>query len=112
MIAGKHWPAAWMSEKDFQAHVESIAHGYGWMTSHAHLPFFDTAGTPDLLIVHPKTGRTIFAELKVRGKTGNLPKPTPAQYRWLAALGIKNETYIWSWPDDDETIYEKMGGQQ
>ena len=89
----------WQSEADFQRQVEELAHVCGYMTSHAHLPFFDTAGMPDLLIVHPRTGRTIFAELKVRDKHGHAPKPGPAQSRWLAALAIKNETYLWLWPD-------------
>lgn len=89
----------WQKESDFQKQVEDLAHYCGFMTSHAHLPFFDTAGTPDLLMVHPKTGRTIFAELKTRTKTGRAPKPSPAQQRWLNALGIKNEVYCWLWPD-------------
>lgn len=94
----------WQKESDFQKQVEELAHYLGYMTSHAHLPFFDTAGTPDLLIVHPKTGRTIFAELKARTKTGRAPKPSPSQQRWLNALSIRNEVYVWTWPDDWDVL--------
>ena len=96
--------AEWQSEADFQKQVEELAHYCGYMTSHAHLPFFDTAGIPDLLIVHPQTGRTIFAELKVRTKVGKDPKPSPAQMRWLSALALKNEVYVWTWPDSWDEI--------
>ena len=29
-IAGKPWPASWMSEKDWQATVEDYAYHFGW----------------------------------------------------------------------------------
>ena len=99
----------WQSEKDFQKQVEDLAAMCGYMTSHAHLPYFDTAGIPDLLIVHPQTGRTIFAELKTRTKTNRLPKPPPAQQRWLNALGIKNEVYVWTHPDSWPEIEAVFG---
>lgn len=99
----------WQPEKDFQKQVEDMAAYKGFMTSHAHLPFFDTAGIPDLLIVHPKTGRTLFVELKTRTKTGRLPKPSPAQQRWLNALAIRNEVYVWTWPDSWDELVEVLG---
>ena len=98
----------WQTEAAFQKQVEDLAHYCGYMTSHAHLPFFDTAGTPDLLIVHPKTGRTMFVELKARTKTGRLPKPSPAQQRWLNALAIKNEVYVWTWPDSWDELEAEL----
>ena len=98
----------WQSEADFQKQVEKLAAYCGWATSHAHLPFFDTAGTPDLLLVHKESGRTIFAELKVRSKTGRLPKPGPAQQRWLNWLIKRNEVYVWTWPDSWNEIEETL----
>lgn len=105
------WPAQYQPEAAFQKQVEEAAHSFGWMTSHSHLPFFDTAGTPDLLLVHPSTGRTVFAELKVATKAGRLPKPSPAQQRWLSALALHNEVYIWTWPMDWDSLVETLRGQ-
>lgn len=50
----------------------------------------DAWGLPDWLLVHPLTGRTIWAELK--RETG---KPTEAQIRWLDFLSITGECYLW-----------------
>jgi hypothetical protein len=93
-----------ITEKQFQAQVEDLAHMLGYAASHAHLPYFDTAGMPDLLLVHKETGRTIFAELKVTSKTGRVPKPGPAQQRWLNWLSKRNEVYVWTWPQDWDAI--------
>ena len=98
-------------ESKFQAQVEELAHALGYMTSHAHLPYFDTAGMPDLLIVHPRTGRTIFAELKVMNAKGHRPSPSPAQMRWLSALAMRNETYVFCWPWDWDELVAVLKGE-
>lgn len=47
-------------------------------------------GLPDLILLHPRTGRLIFVELK--SATGKL---RPDQQAWLAALRIRHEAYLW-----------------
>lgn len=108
-IAGKLWPYAYMKESKFQAHVESIAHGLGWMTSHSHLPFFDDPGWPDLAMVHPKKHRFMVRELKVTSESGRVGKPTPKQSAWLSALSMAGvDAGVWTWPFDDQAIYEEL----
>ncbi len=108
---GRNWPVAWMAEKDFQSHVESVAHGNGWKTSHAHLPFFDTAGIPDLYmlcVVHGRR-RHLWAELKVRDMKGRLTMPKGAQAEWIADMRLAGEDVrVWVWPDSDNEIYEEL----
>lgn len=63
-------------------------------------------GYPDLTLVHPETGRTIFAELKKEGAY-----PSPEQRRWLEALR-KNpgvEVYVWK-PSMMDEVREVLGG--
>ena len=112
VIAGVAWPAGWQSEADFQKQVEDLAAYCGWQSGHAHLPFFDTAGLPDLLLVHERTGRTVFAELKATSKTGRVPKPSPAQQRWLGWLAKKNEVYVWTWPQDWAALEVLLTGER
>lgn len=114
-----------LSEKAFQSRVIGIARENGFVlppvdpTSkimHRRRPFVlcyhtysskrSVPGFPDLVLVHPETGRTIFAELKK-----NKEYPTPEQRRWLEALS-KNphlEVYVWK-PKDLATIREILGG--
>ena len=63
-------------------------------------------GFPDLVLVHPQTGRTIFAELKKQSGY-----PSPEQRRWLEALR-KNagvEVYVWK-PRDMPEVARVLGG--
>lgn len=108
---GRDWPVHWMSEKAFQAHVEDVAAQNGWKTSHAHLPYFDTAGIPDLSMVCivPGRERALFAELKVRSKKGTFIPPKGAQADWIgwmrrAGLDVR----VWVWPDDDDEIFVEL----
>lgn len=108
---GREWPAFWMAEKSFQSHVESVAAEYGWKTSHAHLPYFDTAGIPDLTMVciRPGRERALFVELKVRDRKGVFVPPKGAQADWIgwmrrAGLDVR----VWLWPDDDDAIHEEL----
>ena len=109
---GRNWPLNWVSEKDFQSHVESLAHQFGWKASHAHLPYFDTAGIPDLTLIciRPGKERALFAELKVRDKVkGQFRQPKGAQAEWIASM-IKAglDVRLWVWPDDDDAIYAEL----
>lgn len=108
-IAGMAWPAGFMPESKFQSMVEADAHTLGWMASHSHLPYFDTAGWPDLALVHPTKHRFMVRELKVTSEKGRVGKPTPEQSRWLAALitaGV--DAAVWTWPHDRDKYIEEL----
>ena len=108
-IAGKPWPASFMPESKFQTHCESIAGGLGWMHSHSHLPYFDTAGWPDLALLHPTKKRFMVRELKVTSEAGRVGKPTPTQWEWLRGLreaGVDAD--VWTWPMDEERIFTEL----
>src|SRR4051812_48083021 len=108
VIAGVPWPANFMPESKFQAMVERDAHTLGWMASHSHLPYFDTAGWPDLALVHPTKHRFMVRELKVTSEKGRIGKPSPEQARWIAALALAGvDVAVWTWPmDRDRYIAE------
>ena len=108
-IAGVSWPYAFISEKQFQANVEQLAAAYGWWSSHSHLPFFDTAGWPDLALVNPKKKRFMVRELKVTSEKGKVGAPTPTQWRWLTALkeaGVDAD--VWTWPHDRTRLEDEL----
>ncbi len=82
MNAGRAVLAANTTEKDFQQTILDAARALGWYAYHTHDSRRSTEpGFPDLVLIHPPTGRLIFAELKTeRGRLST------AQQRWLAAL--------------------------
>ncbi len=114
-----------MSEAVFQAHVIQCAVENGFvlppidptskkitrrrrfpLVYHTYSSRRSVPGFPDLVMVHPESGRTIFAELKKEGAY-----PSPEQRRWLDALK-KNagvEVYVWR-PSDMESVREVLGG--
>jgi hypothetical protein len=109
VIAGMQWPAKFMPESEFQTMVERDAHTLGWMASHSHLPYFDTAGWPDLALVHPTRHRFMVRELKVTAMDGRVGKPTPKQGEWIAALiaaGV--DCGVWTWPHDHERYLREL----
>lgn len=79
-----------LSETQLQGLVTDLATQLGFLWFHDHDSRRNKAGLPDLILVHPRTGRTIYAELK--SATG---KERPDQTKWLAALRIRNEAYLW-----------------
>lgn len=108
-IAGHPWPLKFMPESKFQSHCESIAEQFGWLHSHSHLPYFDTAGWPDLSLLHEKKHRFMVRELKVTSEKGRIGKPTPTQWRWLTGLkeaGIDAD--VWTWPHDADRLIEEL----
>lgn len=108
-IANHPWPLMFMPESKFQAHCEGIAAQFGWLTSHSHLPYFDTAGWPDLALVHPKKKRFMVRELKVTSMTGRIGKPTPKQWEWLTALSDAGvDADVWTWPFDQKRLIEEL----
>jgi hypothetical protein len=73
--------AAKMTERTFQAALVGFAQRVGWMVYHTYDSRCSEPGYPDLHLVHPVQGRSLFRELKT--EKGKL---TPAQQKWLAAL--------------------------
>jgi hypothetical protein len=86
-----------MSEQDLQDSVLDLAGRLGWMAYHTFDARRSTRGFPDLVLVHPRTGGLIFAELKDTHR-----QPTDEQRRWLAALGKRHTAVLWrpaDWAD-------------
>lgn len=79
-----------MSEADLQQAVTQLLTYLGFEWFHDTDSRRNRAGLPDIIAVHPRTGRLIFVELK--SATG---KERPQQTVWLAALGIRHEAYLW-----------------
>ena len=86
-------PSRWelISEKAFTAQVIQLAQRLGWKVAHFRPAMTakgwrtavqgDGVGFPDLVLVHRKKCRLIFAELK--RETG---EPSPEQHEWLDDL--------------------------
>src|SRR5678816_67105 len=83
------------SERAFMQQVIDYARLMQWEVYHTHDSRRSAPGFPDLCMV--RSGRLVWAELKV-GK-GRL---TPAQERWLGALGGVPccEVYVWHASDE------------
>lgn len=101
------------SEKEFTKQVIRTAKLYGYLSAHFRPARVkgkkggpdrwvtavdgDGKGFPDLVIVHPKTGAIIVAELKVKGRF------TAEQEIWLQAFALTGvPTYRWrpsDWPE-------------
>jgi len=88
-----------LSEAAWQRQVIQMARTFGWLVAHFRTALnrrgrwqtavaADGSGFPDLVLVHERTGDTIFAELKT--DTGRV---SPEQERWLTALqtGFAND---------------------
>jgi hypothetical protein len=73
--------AASMTETQLQNGVIFLAQKLGWLVYHTHDSRRSQAGYPDLHLVHVRSGRSIFRELKTaKGRV------SPDQQRWLDAL--------------------------
>jgi hypothetical protein len=98
-----------MTEAEFKNVVISVAKRYGWLIHH-DLPAQNSrgkwathiqgdAGFPDLLMVHPVSGKILAVELKA--EKGKL---SPLQKRWLMAFDV-SATFNSVWkPSDMEYI--------
>jgi hypothetical protein len=79
------------TEKEFMGQVVALARLRGWLVYHTHDSRRSPAGFPDLVLVRPRDGRLVFAELKT--DRGCL---RPAQVLWLEALRqTAAEVYVW-----------------
>lgn len=70
-----------MPEALLLQHVRDLATTFGWLRYHTHRSERSEPGFPDLVLVHPKARRLVFAELK-RQKT----HLTERQEEWYHAL--------------------------
>lgn len=79
-----------MSEAELQSAVIDLARWHGYRHYHTVDSRKSRPGFPDLVLVHERTGRLIFAELKAeKGRV------RPDQAKWLALLGKQNEAHLW-----------------
>lgn len=79
-----------MLEAALQANVIDCAERGDWLWWHDTDSRRNQAGLPDLILLHKRTGRLVFVELK--SSTGKLRS---AQRMWLRALMIRHECYLW-----------------
>ncbi len=105
-IAGKPWPAAWMSEADWQKTVEDRAHFHGWTTWHDNTPQRNKPGFLDLMLLKD---RAMFVELKVRDRNGDANTLSAKQWEMVAAMQAAGlEVRVWTWPDEDDECWEEL----
>lgn len=81
---------AW-SERVLQDHTVRMARSMGWLAYHTFDSRRSEPGYPDLHLVHPIRGLSLFRELKTtKGKT------TEAQRRWLDGLtAVGMDAAVW-----------------
>jgi hypothetical protein len=80
-----------MSEKSLQRAVMDMARVYGFLVYHVpDSRHVTSAGFPDLVLLHTKTGRLLWVELK--SDTGRI---RPEQHLWINRLSMRHEVYVW-----------------
>jgi hypothetical protein len=79
-----------VTEAELQRCVIDLARWAGWLPFHDNDSRRNTAGWPDLVLVHTRTGRLLFVELK-----SQVGKIRPEQHVWLRLLGMQHETLVW-----------------
>jgi hypothetical protein len=79
-----------MTEAELQRMVTDLAKWAGWACWHDNDSRRNTAGWPDLVLVHTRTGRLIFVELK-----SDKGRIRPEQHMWLRLLGIQHTAVVW-----------------
>lgn len=86
-----------MTESELQTNVRQVAKLGGWLTYHTNDSRRSDKGFPDLVFLHPRTGRLLYAELK-----SDKGKLRPEQATWIDALWRGgHEAYVWrpsDWP--------------
>lgn len=79
-----------VTEAQLQQMVTDLARLRGFLAYHTYDSRRSQRGFPDLVLVHTRTGRLIFAELK--SERGRI---RPEQDLWLNHLGARHEAYLW-----------------
>jgi hypothetical protein len=90
-----------MTEAELQTNVRQVARLGGWLMYHTNDSRRSDKGFPDLVFVHPMSGRTVYAELKsAKGRI------RPEQQQWIEALYRGgHDVHVWrpeQW--DDGTV--------
>lgn len=84
-----------MSESALQSAVTDLARRLGWLVYSIPDSRRATAkGYPDLTLVHSKTGRVLFREMKT--DSGRI---TPEQHLWLRLLSLQGDAGVWRTQD-------------
>jgi hypothetical protein len=84
-----------VTEAQLQDAIRDLARIRGWMFFHPYDSRRSTPGFPDVVLVHPRTGQLLVAELK--SAAGRL---TADQAAWLAALAAAGvDARVWR-PED------------
>ncbi|MCS3494079.1 hypothetical protein M2368_003107 [Arthrobacter sp. JUb119] len=77
-------PVLLWSESEFQSHVQNLAKSLGYTQQyHTHDSRRSNPGFPDLVLVHGRTKKLMFAELKAQAG-----RVSPAQESWLNDLRL------------------------
>jgi hypothetical protein len=80
-----------MTEETLQDAVLELSQRLGWLAYHTHNSRRSQPGFPDLVLVHGRSRRLLFVELK--STTGRL---SPTQRTWLDALAAAGvSTHVW-----------------
>lgn len=80
-----------MTEAQLFEAIRDLAKLRGWMLYHTYRSDRSEAGFPDLVLVHPRTGDLLFAELK--SEKGRISQ---TQRAWLDALRASRvPVYVW-----------------
>lgn len=114
IIAGKPWPAAWMSEADWQETVIAWAMFGDRETEYWHCTRTERSrsGWFDLAIFQPTRKVGVLAELKARDKHGKSNSPSKAQWKFIAAASACGyDVRSWEWPDDAREAWELLTGR-
>lgn len=79
-----------MLEADLQSAVIELATRLGYISYHTYDSRKSAKGFPDLVLVHPRTGAILYAELKKQDG-----RVTPEQDQWMRALAIRGVVFLW-----------------
>ena len=107
-----------ISERDFQRQVIELAQMFEWRVAHFRTALnqrghyqtpvaADGAGWPDLVLVHERSGRILFRELK--SDKGRLAQNQEDWGRWLEAAGC--DWGVWKPKDLDGIAVVLSGGR-
>lgn len=97
-----------MSEARLQQQVIDLARWAGFLHYHTVDSRKSRPGFPDLVLVHTRTGRVVFIELK-----SAIGRVSDAQQEWLTLLGKQHEVHLWR-PADWESgeIRDVLGAER
>ena len=95
--------SATLSEKRFERQVKDAAAMFGCLYYHTHRSQFSPAGFPDCVIVKPRGGPVIYAELKA--EKGKLSDDQRTWLWWLCQAGQR--VYLWR-PSSLDQIIETL----